>query len=57
MAQSVANGMVADKEAALKKIEKTKSAGGNTIAEKIVAEKERKAAIDAANRNCPFGKR
>lgn len=48
MAQSVANGMVADKEAALKKIEKTKSAGGNTIAEKIVAEKERKAAIDAA---------
>lgn len=48
MAQSVANGMVADKEAALKKIEKTKSAGGNTIAEKIAAEKERKAAIDAA---------
>lgn len=48
MAQSVANGMVADKEAALKKIKKTKSAGGNTIAEKIVAEKERKAAIDAA---------
>ena len=48
MAQSVANGMVADKEAVLKKIEKTKSAGGNTIAEKIVAEKERKAAIDAA---------
>lgn len=48
MAQSVANGMVADKEAALKKIEKTKSAGGNTIAEKIVTEKERKAAIDAA---------
>lgn len=48
MAQSVANGMVADKEAALKKIEKTKSAGGDTIAEKIVAEKERKAAIDAA---------
>ena len=47
MAQSVANGMVVDKEAALKKIEKTKSAGGNTIAEKIVAEKERKAAIDA----------
>lgn len=48
MAQSVANGMVADKEAALKKIEKTKSVGGNTIAEKIVAEKERKTAIDAA---------
>ena len=48
MAQSVANGMVADKEAVLKKIEKTKSAGGNTVAEKIAAEKERKAAIDAA---------
>ena len=48
MAQSVADGMVADKEAVLKKVEKTKSAGGNTIAEKIAAEKERKAAIDAA---------
>lgn len=48
MAQSVADGMVADKEVVLKKVEKTKSAGGNTIAEKIAAEKERKAAIDAA---------
>lgn len=48
MAQSVADGMVADKEAVLKKVEKTKSAGGNTVAEKIAAEKERKAAIDAA---------
>lgn len=48
MAQSVADGMVANKEAVLKKVEKTKSAGGNTIAEKIAAEKERKAAIDAA---------
>lgn len=48
MAQSVADGMVADKKAVLKKVEKTKSAGGNTIAEKIAAEKERKAAIDAA---------
>lgn len=48
MAQSVADGMVADKEAVLKKVEKTKSAGGNTIAEKIAAEKERKAAIDVA---------
>lgn len=48
MAQSVADGMVADKEAVLKKVEKTKSAGGNTIVEKIAAEKERKAAIDAA---------
>lgn len=48
MAQTVANGMVADKEAALKKLEKAKSKGGATIAEKIAAEKERKAAIDAA---------
>lgn len=51
MAQSVADGMVADKEAVLKKVEKTKSAGGNTIAEKIAAEKERKAAIDAAKQD------
>lgn len=48
MAQTVADGMVADKEAALKKLEKTKSKGGNSIAEKIASEKERKAAIDAA---------
>lgn len=47
MAQTVADGMVADKEAALKKLEKTKSKGGNSIAEKIASEKERKAAIDA----------
>ncbi len=48
MAQTVADGMVADKEAALNKLEKAKSKGGATIAEKIAAEKERKAAIDAA---------
>lgn len=48
MAQTVADGMVADKEAVLKKLEKTKSKGGNSIAEKIASEKERKAAIDAA---------
>ncbi len=48
MAQTVADGMVADKEAALKKLEKAKSKGGVTVAEKIAAEKERKAAIDAA---------
>ena len=47
MAQTVADGMVADKEAALKKLEKTKSKGGNSIAEKIASEKECKAAIDA----------
>lgn len=48
MAQTVADGMVADKEEALKKLEKAKSKGGNSIAEKIALEKERKAAIDAA---------
>lgn len=48
MAQTVADGMVADKEEALKKLEKAKSKGGNSIAEKIASEKERKAAIDAA---------
>ena len=48
MAQAVADDMVADKEAALKKLEKAKSKGGATIAEKIASEKERKTAIDAA---------
>lgn len=48
MAETVADGMVADKEAALKKLEKAKSKGGNSIAEKIASEKERKAAIDVA---------
>ena len=48
MAQTVADGMVADKEEALKKLEKAKSKGGNSIAEKIASEKERTAAIDAA---------
>lgn len=57
MAQSVADGMVADKEAVLKKVEKTKSAGGNTIAEKIAAEKERKAAIDAAKQELSIWQR
>lgn len=48
MAQTVVDGMVADKEEALKKLEKAKSKGGNSIAEKIASEKERKTAIDAA---------
>lgn len=48
MAQTVVDGMVADKEEALKKLEKAKSKGGNSIAEKIASEKELKAAIDAA---------
>lgn len=48
MAQAVADGMVADKEVALKKLEKEKAKGAVTIAEKIAAEKERKAKIEAA---------
>lgn len=51
MAQTVTDGMVADKETALKKVEKAKSKGGATIAEKIAAEKERKAAIEEAKAN------
>ena len=48
MAQIVADSMVADKEAELKKVEKTKSKGGTTIAEKIAAERERKNAVEQA---------
>ncbi len=48
MAQTVADGMVADKRSALDKAEKAKSKGGNTVTEKIAAEKERKAAIEKA---------
>ena len=57
MAQAVADGMVTDKEAALKKLEKTKSKGGVSIAEKIAAEKERKTAIDAAKQELDIWKR
>lgn len=57
MAQTVVDGMVADKEAALKKLEKAKSKGGVTVAEKIAAEKERKAAIDAASQELSVWKK
>lgn len=57
MAQTVANGMVADKEAALKKAEKAKSKGGATIAEKIAAEKERAANIAAAKQELDLWKK
>ena len=57
MAQTVADGMVADKEAALKKIEKAKAKGGVSIAEKIAAEKERKAAIDTAKQELDIWKK
>lgn len=48
MAQAVADAMLADKEAELKKVEKAKPRQGVSISEKIAAEKERKAAISAA---------
>ena len=48
MAQAVANSMVSDKQAALKKIERTKVKGGVSIAEKIAAEKEHKIAVEIA---------
>lgn len=48
IAQSVADGMVADMEAAVKRAEKAKVKGGTTIAEKIAAKKERAATIEQA---------
>lgn len=48
IAQSVADGMVADMEVAVKRAEKAKVKGGTTIAEKIAAEKERIATIEQA---------
>lgn len=57
IAQTVADGMVADKEAALKKVEKAKAKGGETIAEKIASEKERKIAIDIAKEQVAIWKK
>lgn len=48
MAQTVADDMVSDLEAGVKKAEKTKTKSGGSIAEKIVAEKERAAVIEQA---------
>ncbi|MBF1421631.1 LPD38 domain-containing protein [Hoylesella nanceiensis] len=48
IAKSVADGMVADMEAAVRRAEKAKVKGGTTIAEKIAAEKERVANIEQA---------
>lgn len=48
MAQAVADSMMADKEAALKKAERAKPRGGVTIAEKIAAERDRKEAVERA---------
>lgn len=48
MAQAVADDMVSDLEADVKKAEKTKAKSGGSIAEKIAAEKERAAVIEQA---------
>lgn len=51
VAMSVAESMLADKVKALKAVEKAKSKGGETVAEKIAAEKERMAAIEQAKKD------
>lgn len=48
MAQNVADDMVSDLEAGVKKAEKTKAKSGGSVAEKIAAEKERAAVIEQA---------
>ena len=48
MAKTVADSMVSDMEAALKKVEKWKPKPGGTISEKIAAEQEHKAAVEQA---------
>ena len=57
MAQTVAQGMVAKKEAALKKLEKAKAKDGETPAEMIAAEKERKRAIETAKQEVDIWKK
>ena len=57
MAHNVAAAMLADKEAELKKIEKMKPKGGISVAEKIAAERERKAAIEQAKQQVDIWKR
>ena len=57
MAQRVADSMLADKEAALKKAESAKLKTGTTVSEKIAAEKERKAIIEEAQRQVEAWKR
>ena len=48
IAIQVVEGMIVDKEAALKKLENAKVREGNTVAEKIAAAQQRKAAIEQA---------
>lgn len=51
MAQRVADSMVSDKEAELKKAEKDKPKGGTTVEEKLAAERERENAVERAKAN------
>lgn len=51
VAMSVAESMLADKVKALKAVEKAKSKGGKSVAEKIAAEKDRMAAIEQAKKD------
>ena len=51
VAMSVAESMLADKVKALKAVEKAKSKGGESVAEKIAAERERMAAIEQAKKD------
>lgn len=57
MAQNVAESMLADKKSELKRIEKTKPKGGISVAEKIAAERERKAAIEQAKQQVEIWER
>lgn len=57
MAQRVTDSMVADKEAELKKLEKSKPKAGATINEKIAADKERSNAIEQAKSTLDHWKR
>lgn len=57
MAQNVAESMLADKKSELKKIEKTKPKGGISVAEKIAAERDRKAAIEQAKQQVEIWER
>ncbi len=57
VAQSVAESMLADKQAALKKTEKAKPKGGTTVEEKIAGEKRRKEDIERARADVEAWKR
>lgn len=57
MAQTVADGMVADKEEALKKLEKAKSKVATPLPKRLLPRKNAKRRLMQPNRNCSFGRR